>query len=529
MTIPDLAQWLAQKSSPTVWSIAGYDPFDHAGLLRDHSVAQALGCRFYGLTTCITAQNASGFFDSQAVSPDLLHAQLHCAWREERPQSVKVGALGHRSQFAVLQKWLDIFAEHGIAVVVDPVLQSSSGHEFLSPKDAADFYLRAIPKVTLCTPNAHEARFLLEFCDFTKIAPVLLKGGHVTFKETFFSLLRNTPLKDLCCADDECVDVLLAPACGNDAAESTWEAWTSPRLQADEGTTLRGAGCTLSMAIAVALAKEKNLGDACVFAKTYLNAVRKKAALKSNCYVIKNNETPAMHPGPLHEVRIEESDFCRAKLTETRRFQNPKLLPSTHFGFYPLVESAVEVTWMCEAGVRLLQYRNKKLLDLKRFDDLRAAIAVAQRWGALLFVNDDWQAALALGAQGVHLGQRDLKTVDCHALASGGLYCGVSIHCLHELSTALALGPSYISVGPVFGTASKKGPAEPLGLKKLGVFCGLTSIPKIAIGGVTLENAPGVFASGVQGCAVIGDVKFSQNPRERVQEWLRLQRQYFAK
>lgn len=115
--------------------------------------------------------------------------------------------------------------------------------------------------------------------------------------------------------------------------------------------------------------------------------------------------------------------------------------------------------------------------------------------GGRLWVNDFWQAAVKHGAYGVHLGQEDLEAGGGEALAAisaAGLRLGLSTHSYAELARATAVRPSYISLGPVFATTSKKVAFSPRGAGLVGAWRALVDVPLIAIGGISLERAPEV-------------------------------------
>lgn len=128
-----------------------------------------------------------------------------------------------------------------------------------------------------------------------------------------------------------------------------------------------------------------------------------------------------------------------------------------------------------------------------------SAAAGAEGGGGRLWVNDFWQAAVKHGAYGVHLGQEDLEAGGREALAAvsaAGLRLGLSTHSYLELARATAVRPSYISLGPVFETTSKKVAFSPRGAVLVSAWRALVDVPLIAIGGISLERAPEVRGEG---------------------------------
>lgn len=139
--------------------------------------------------------------------------------------------------------------------------------------------------------------------------------------------------------------------------------------------------------------------------------------------------------------------------------------------------------------------------------DVIAAIALGRRYDARLFINDYWRLAIKHRAYGVHLGQEDLETTDLKAIQAAGLRLGVSTHDDMEIDVALAAKPSYIALGHVFPTQTKQMPSAPQGLAQLARHIDrLADYPTVAIGGISLERAPAVLATGVGSVAVVSAI-----------------------
>jgi hydroxymethylpyrimidine kinase/phosphomethylpyrimidine kinase/thiamine-phosphate diphosphorylase len=136
--------------------------------------------------------------------------------------------------------------------------------------------------------------------------------------------------------------------------------------------------------------------------------------------------------------------------------------------------------------------------------------------GAQLFINDHWAEAIQLGAYGVHLGQEDIELADMGALREAGLRLGVSSHTPLEMSRAHALRPSYVALGPVYPTTLKTMRYAPLGLLRLREWAQRLRphYPVVAIGGISVERAPKVWACGVDSVAVVSALTQAADPRE---------------
>ncbi|WP_312481537.1 thiamine phosphate synthase [Kosakonia cowanii] len=176
-------------------------------------------------------------------------------------------------------------------------------------------------------------------------------------------------------------------------------------------------------------------------------------------------------------------------------------------GLYPVVDSVEWIARLLDAGVRTLQLRIKDKRDEEVEADVMAAIALARRYNARLFINDYWRLAIKHQAYGVHLGQEDLATTDLTAIRQAGLRLGLSTHDDMEIDVALAARPSYIALGHVFPTQTKQMPSAPQGLATLTRHVArLGDYPTVAIGGISLARAPKVLATGVGSIAVVSAI-----------------------
>ncbi|MHC0466575.1 thiamine phosphate synthase [Kosakonia cowanii] len=176
-------------------------------------------------------------------------------------------------------------------------------------------------------------------------------------------------------------------------------------------------------------------------------------------------------------------------------------------GLYPVVDSVEWIARLLDAGVRTLQLRIKDKRDEEVEADVMAAIALARRYNARLFINDYWRLAIKHQAYGVHLGQEDLATTDLTAIRQAGLRLGLSTHDDMEIDVALAARPSYIALGHVFPTQTKQMPSAPQGLETLTRHVArLGDYPTVAIGGISLARAPKVLATGVGSIAVVSAI-----------------------
>jgi thiamine-phosphate diphosphorylase len=146
---------------------------------------------------------------------------------------------------------------------------------------------------------------------------------------------------------------------------------------------------------------------------------------------------------------------------------------------------------------------------------------MCNRTGAQLIVNDHWQLALQEGCDFVHLGQGDLDTADVSALRRANVRIGISTHDHTELERALSFQPDYVALGPIYPTTLKQMPWAPQGLSRISEWKRrVGALPLVAIGGLTVERAAGVFAAGADSAAVVTDVVRSADPEARTKEWV---------
>jgi thiamine-phosphate pyrophosphorylase len=162
------------------------------------------------------------------------------------------------------------------------------------------------------------------------------------------------------------------------------------------------------------------------------------------------------------------------------------------------------------AGVDWIQIREKDLTARECSSLVRRAIGRASSETKII-VNDRLDVAIAEHAAGVHLGESSLPVQDVRAwmqshpevLANEGFFVGVSCHSEESAKTAARNGAGYIFFGPVFATPSKAGFGGPQGLERLAGVCRAVSVPVLAIGGITLENARACLDAGAAGIAAI--------------------------
>jgi len=177
---------------------------------------------------------------------------------------------------------------------------------------------------------------------------------------------------------------------------------------------------------------------------------------------------------------------------------------------------------LVDAGVRLLQYRNKKASSGELLQNSRRLAAELTPRGVTFVVNDRADVAALAGASGVHVGQEDLSVEEARSVVGRGKLVGVSTHNREQFEGAAAASADYIAVGPIFSTSTKANPDPVVGTEFIRQVRPLTDKPIVAIGGITLERAAEVVSAGADSVAVISDILRARDPGERARQWLEM-------
>ncbi|HWE27328.1 MAG TPA: thiamine phosphate synthase [Polyangia bacterium] len=158
---------------------------------------------------------------------------------------------------------------------------------------------------------------------------------------------------------------------------------------------------------------------------------------------------------------------------------------------------------LVDGGACIVQLRMKGADAADLVAIARALSPWCRARGVAFVVNDRLDVALAAGADGVHLGQDDLPLAAARSVAPAGFVVGVSTHDEAQARAAVAGAASYIGFGPCFTTSTKRNPDPVVGLARLARVCGASSIPVVAIGGITLDTVADVARAGAAAAAVI--------------------------
>jgi len=165
-----------------------------------------------------------------------------------------------------------------------------------------------------------------------------------------------------------------------------------------------------------------------------------------------------------------------------------------------VIEAAIE------GGATVVQYREKEGTTRQLVEEALALHRLTYAAGVPLIVNDRLDVALAVEAEGVHVGQDDMPATLTRRLMGRERIVGVSATNLQEALQAEKDGADYLGVGPIFATPTKPDAAPPMGLEGLAEVCRHVSIPVVAIGGINEHNAAAVIEAGADGVAVVSAI-----------------------
>ena len=175
-----------------------------------------------------------------------------------------------------------------------------------------------------------------------------------------------------------------------------------------------------------------------------------------------------------------------------------------------------------KGGVKAVQLREKDLGTRDLLDMAYRLKELTVRYGAKLFINDRVDIALAVDADGVHLGGSGMPAAAARKAVGEGMLIGVSTHGITEAEKAVEEGADFITLGPIFETPSKMKYGNPLGTELLREVRAKIPVPVFAIGGIRKERVESVLEAGASGIALISAILGSEDIRSNTEEFMRL-------
>ena len=184
----------------------------------------------------------------------------------------------------------------------------------------------------------------------------------------------------------------------------------------------------------------------------------------------------------------------------------PKIYPITDTRISNL-SHAEQVERFIEGGATIIQLREKRASPKEFYELAKKALEIARRHKVKIIINDRVDIALALKADGVHLGQTDLPPNHAREILGKNAIIGFSTHNLQQAVEAIKLPIDYLAIGPVYATQTKENAEKSVGIEGVKlVRSTIGDFPIVAIGGITSENFQEVIQAGANSLAVISDI-----------------------
>lgn len=200
-------------------------------------------------------------------------------------------------------------------------------------------------------------------------------------------------------------------------------------------------------------------------------------------------------------------------------------LKNINWNFYFITDSSLtkqdclkDVEDAIKGGARVIQYREDRRSATDMMAETRILANLCKKAGVHLLINNHVDIALAVDADGVHLGQSDMPLEEARRKFPDGII-GISCHTLDDVSEAERKGADYIAVSPVFFTTTKTDITEPLGLEGITEFRKATNLPIIAIGGIDLDNVRDVVMAGADSVCAISATVATDNVEASVRKF----------
>ena len=196
-------------------------------------------------------------------------------------------------------------------------------------------------------------------------------------------------------------------------------------------------------------------------------------------------------------------------------------------GYYFITDSnlsragnAKDVLCAVACGVEVVQYRNKNAESRMMYEEAVRLREICSE--ALFLINDRVDIALAIEADGVHLGQEDIPCIVARKMLGPGKIIGITVHNLAEAKEAETSGADYLGVSPIFQTKTKLDAGKPAGIALIEEIRKQVSIPLIAIGGINHSNATEVIQAGADGLCAISCVVAKENVDDEIKKFQKL-------
>lgn len=486
-------------ANPSVLTIAGSDPSGGAGIQADLRVFSVLGVAGLSAVAALTVQESCGVRAVYPVKPEVLVEQIEAVFYDCDISAVKIGMLGGLEQVRAVAHVLK--ERRPPNVVLDPVLASTAGFPLLDGDAQSALMELLLPVCHLVTPNLQEAAALtgidaqgadgMREAGMALIArgagAALVKGGH----------LEGAP-----------IDLLVTP-------DGHGRPFSGRRIDTPH---THGTGCFLSAAIAAYLARGHRLEHAIRCAKDLLTEALEHPAKTGKGRGYPDVAAAAgLRPlaSPLNAHRPEDAAHLLPPTPYTLHPTPSPRSPDTSIrGLYVVTDSDLRpdrsaeeiVAAALEAGAQIVQLREKRLPTPGLVELAREFAHRCRMQDALFIVNDRVEVAMAAGADGVHLGPKDMHPADARRVMGPNAIIGVSVSTVEE-AMPIAEYASYLGVGAIYGSATKGDAGPAVGVERIReIKRAFPQLPIVAIGGIHAGNIAQVAAAGADSAAVVSAV-----------------------
>ena len=194
-------------------------------------------------------------------------------------------------------------------------------------------------------------------------------------------------------------------------------------------------------------------------------------------------------------------------------------------GRFTLLE---QVEQALKGGVTCIQFRDKQLENDAFLREAKKMKVLCEKYHVPLIINDHVDIGVRSGADGVHVGQKDMEAKEVRKLVGEKMIIGVSARTVEQAIQAEQAGADYLGVGAVFGTSTKMD-AEKISLERLKEICQAVTIPVVAIGGVQKDNFPELAGTGVAGAALVSAIFSAQDIEEECRNLRNISEQIVCK
>ncbi len=542
-------------STPTVLSIAGFDPSSGAGITADIKSFEMCGA--YGLTavSAITYQNSERFDGCNWLPKEMILRELeNLDERGHRRVSVaKIGLIENGDTLLAICRYLRE-RYPGIYILWDPILRptaatstptestwcssgdekswSSSGEreswcnhageESLKGSqncekegwDAlrSESWKRSLPEilkeVDLITPNLPEAEQLFKINNDSP-NPVLEKKGPLDSYEKrnpHATCESGGKLNKLSEIAQRFNTAILLKGGHSPQSEYSTDTLYLPNGDIEHFALIKtphekhGTGCFLSSTIVALIAKGASLREACTEAQ-----VRVLQFLESN------------------ESRLGYHHIGRVSKSSPEIIDTPLMFITAP---HPDMTIPEEVELICRGGVRWIQLRMKESSDSEMLAVGRRVKEICRRYSAIFIVNDRVEIARALDSDGVHLGKSDMNPIEARKILGEEKIIGATCNTFEDLKERSCEGVDYVGLGPYRFTTTKRNLSPTLGLEGYLDICTKAresgiELPIYAIGGITEEDIPSLFTRGISGVAISGAILNAPDIEEGTEEMVR--------